>query len=76
MLDFFFGLAMFILLLVLITGGSSSKEQKQQMMVLWEVTRFVSYCDKHKEELPENVRERLNELEKSCEKIKKATEDQ
>ena len=72
---FFFGLIMLVLVLVLLGGGSPSKEQKSQMMVLWEVQRFVVYCEEHKDELPENVRERLDELESACEKIKKATEE-
>lgn len=56
----------FILVMVIfaLVFSGPSKEQIEANNILRDVIRFVGYCDDHKDELPINIRERFDEIEK------------
>lgn len=58
-LAFFFTIYMIVSTVV----NSPSEPNKEVVETLLKVKNFVDYCETHKDELPENIRERFDEME-------------
>lgn len=55
---------------VSLAGTTRDTKIEEQKALVKEVIRFIKYVDEHKDELPPNIRERYDELEKFCAKQK------
>ncbi len=52
-------------------GGNLSNTQVRQLTIaIREVEVFISYCEKHREDLPPHVQERFAEMEENLKKLK------
>ena len=71
MREFLFLVVIFAGLICYMHGCSTSaKEAEFAKATICELLHFAIYCEKHKDELPPNIRERYEEMEKNLKRLK------
>jgi len=63
MVEFMFFIFMIVVVVCATTSVSKDKEAEKAFAVLDKCKDFIGYCERHRDELPGNIRERFDELE-------------